>query len=55
MKVLSNCVGCGHCVVFCKFEAITTYGVAKINKELCVNCGICAKYCQIDALIKEEI
>ena len=50
MEVLTNCVGCGECVVFCPVDAITTRGIAIIDKDICTDCGICAKYCQIDAL-----
>ncbi|WP_048057978.1 DUF362 domain-containing protein [Methanothermococcus okinawensis] len=50
MTVLDKCVGCGECVPFCPFEAITTYGMAIVDKEKCTECGICVDYCPIDAL-----
>jgi ferredoxin len=50
MIVLDKCVGCGECVPFCPFEAITTYGKAIIDEEKCTECGVCIDYCPISAL-----
>jgi MinD superfamily P-loop ATPase len=49
MKVNENCVGCGQCATFCKFDAILVKGSAIIG-EKCVECGVCAAYCPVKAI-----
>jgi len=51
MKVLDRCVGCGNCVPFCLFGAISSYGRAIISRDLCRECKLCIKYCPIDAIV----
>ena len=45
MKVRAKCVGCGQCFEVCKFDAITVYGKAYIDREKCTKCGICHDIC----------
>ena len=49
MKVNENCVGCGQCATFCKFDAIVVRGRASMS-ERCIECGICAAYCPVNAI-----
>ncbi|AXI25093.1 ferredoxin [Methanofervidicoccus sp. A16] len=51
MKVLDRCIGCGNCVPFCPFGAISSYGRAIISRDLCRECKLCIKYCPIDAIV----
>ncbi|MDK2987347.1 MAG: hypothetical protein PWQ47_485 [Methanothermococcus sp.] len=51
MVILDNCVGCGGCVPFCPFDAISTYGVATIDGEKCTECKTCISYCPLNAII----
>ncbi|MFC1923982.1 DUF362 domain-containing protein [Chloroflexota bacterium] len=44
------CVGCGLCLPFCPNEAITVWGVAKVNNDECIECLECIDYCPVDAL-----
>jgi len=53
MKVGKECVGCGQCVVFCPYDAITVFGHASMN-EKCVACGICIDYCPVCAIHEGE-
>ena len=52
------CRGCTarHCMVSCKFNAITTdeNGRSIIDKAKCVNCGACAKACKYGAVISRR-
>lgn len=49
MKVAEYCVGCGQCVAYCAFDAITVFGRAAVN-EKCIECGKCARYCPVCAI-----
>jgi MinD superfamily P-loop ATPase len=49
MKVNENCVGCGQCATFCKFDAIVVRGRANMS-ERCIECGVCAAYCPVNAI-----
>ncbi len=49
MRVNENCVGCGQCVSFCRFDAIEVRGRASMNGK-CVECGICTAYCPVKAI-----
>ncbi|MDY0387362.1 MAG: 4Fe-4S binding protein [Methanolobus sp.] len=49
MKVNENCVGCGQCIVFCKFNAIKVRGKATITTA-CTECKACIAYCPVKAI-----
>jgi ferredoxin len=45
------CIGCGVCVEFCQFAAITMAdGRAFIDAAACMGCGVCVDKCDLDAL-----
>lgn len=47
----SFCIGCGICVEFCQFQAITlTDELACIDYEKCMGCGVCASKCTQGAI-----
>ena len=53
-----ECIGCGMCMDYCKFEAIKpvqTHGYARmeIDQSLCRDCGACLDAdCPADAIIE---
>lgn len=44
------CVGCGACVEYCQFDALTLDGIIHVNETRCVGCGVCVPVCPQDAL-----
>ena len=53
MKVLTErCVGCAHCMPFCRQNAIEVWGTARIIEDKCINCGVCREYCTSDAIVE---
>jgi electron transfer flavoprotein alpha subunit len=56
IKVLDNCTGCGICIAYCPFGAITTINKYAQIGETCVLCGACERACPEKAIeIKREI
>ncbi len=54
MKVIEErCVGCAHCMPFCRQEAIAVFGKAEILKEKCIECKLCINYCPNDAIVED--
>lgn len=49
------CVGCGHCVPFCPYEAIAVFGFAEIDQDICKKCKICIRYCPLSAISEDSI
>jgi ferredoxin len=46
------CIGCGDCIVYCQFDALTLdNGYARINQEVCMGCGNCVSHCEQEALL----
>ncbi|CDF58425.1 4Fe-4S dicluster domain-containing protein [Thermobrachium celere] len=46
------CCGCGQCIRFCAFNAITLVeGKAVIDEEKCRNCRKCINFCNQLAII----
>jgi ferredoxin len=40
------CIGCGNCVDFCQFEAISIVDyVAAVAADRCMGCGVCVDHC----------
>lgn len=46
-KCQQGCIGCGECVLACKFGAVSIggRGIAEIDEEICTACGMCIKAC----------
>jgi dissimilatory sulfite reductase (desulfoviridin) alpha/beta subunit len=52
---ISNCNGCGMCVIICKRKAIEMKdNLAVIDKEMCVHCGSCIFACPNDAIVEKQ-
>jgi Pyruvate/2-oxoacid:ferredoxin oxidoreductase delta subunit len=46
-----SCTGCGTCVDFCQFNALTVQGfTVKVSDQACMGCGICLSKCPQEAL-----
>lgn len=49
----NECVGCGVCVEYCQFDALTRgydFTMA-VDAERCMGCGVCVDQCDMDAMI----
>jgi len=44
------CTGCGACLDYCQFDAVTINGYSDVNAVKCVGCGVCAHHCPEDAI-----
>ncbi len=44
------CVGCGSCVEWCQFGALSVQDVARVDEIRCVGCGVCVLACPEEAL-----
>jgi ferredoxin len=43
----ARCTGCGLCVEFCQFEALSLDdGAVRVEAALCMGCGVCASKCK---------
>ena len=50
-EINEDCNGCGLCVDYCQFEAISINGEkATVNYEKCMGCGVCETKCPVDAI-----
>ena len=48
---LSLCQGCGQCVEFCQFGALSlTDGTSSVSADDCMGCGVCVSKCEQGAL-----
>jgi ferredoxin len=45
-----QCIGCGDCVVYCQFDALSLEDVIQVNDPRCVGCGVCVPVCPENAL-----
>jgi Pyruvate/2-oxoacid:ferredoxin oxidoreductase delta subunit len=46
-----QCIGCGACVEFCQFGALSVSdGVAVADSAICMGCGVCVHKCEQKAL-----
>lgn len=44
------CIGCGDCLSYCQFEALTVVdGIAVVDEEKCMGCGVCVSHCPEEA------
>ena len=50
----AECVGCGHCQPSCPEEAISVWGMAKVDDGKCTECLECIDWCPVDALEARE-
>ena len=47
----SLCEGCGDCIQFCQFGALSMNGkTAHVDQNLCMGCGVCNDKCLHGAL-----
>lgn len=46
-----QCTGCGLCVDYCQFNALSVDGTAHVNRTKCVGCGVCVSSCSDQAFI----
>lgn len=50
-----TCEGCGTCVEFCQFDAISTdVGYAQVDSGACMGCGVCVAHCPNGAVALER-
>jgi len=51
-EIREDCTGCGDCVDFCQFGAISMdgVGVAQVAYERCMGCGVCESKCPAGAI-----
>ncbi|MCX5865920.1 MAG: 4Fe-4S binding protein [Proteobacteria bacterium] len=50
IEVTDTCTGCGTCVEYCLYEAITIEDGRAVHSEICRGCGRCATYCPANAV-----
>ena len=50
VEVSENCVGCGTCVEYCVFEAITVEDGVAVHSDRCRACGRCVTNCPQNAV-----
>ncbi|RMF61885.1 MAG: 4Fe-4S ferredoxin, partial [Calditrichaeota bacterium] len=42
-----QCKGCGECIEYCQFEALSMVdGKAQVDEEACMGCGVCVEKCK---------
>jgi heterodisulfide reductase subunit A-like polyferredoxin len=44
------CLGCGECLPYCQFDALSLDEVMDVNETRCVGCGVCVSFCPENAL-----
>ncbi len=44
------CLGCGDCLEYCQFDALSLNGVIQVEARRCVGCGVCVSSCPENAL-----
>lgn len=50
IRVTDACAGCGACVDYCRFGAITIRDGRAVHSGLCRGCGRCERYCPNGAI-----
>lgn len=45
-----RCIGCGDCLAYCQFDALSLEDAVQVNDPRCVGCGVCVPVCPEDAL-----
>ncbi|MBN1219448.1 MAG: 4Fe-4S binding protein [Anaerolineae bacterium] len=46
----TRCVGCGTCVEFCQFHALSVNVYASVDANRCMGCGVCVSKCPQGAM-----
>jgi MinD superfamily P-loop ATPase len=52
----ADCIGCGACLAYCRFEAVRTNGQGageatfSIDPLSCEGCGVCIRFCPVEAI-----
>ncbi len=49
-KISEDCDGCGECVEYCQFGAISNNDRASVIYDKCMGCGVCESKCPIEAI-----
>ena len=50
-EISEDCNGCGQCIDFCQFEALTLKDErAEVIYDKCMGCGVCETKCPVDAI-----
>jgi len=50
-EIGEDCNGCGQCIDFCQFEALTLKDErAEVIYDKCMGCGVCETKCPVDAI-----
>ena len=44
------CIGCGNCLDYCQFDALSLADVVQVHGSRCVGCGVCVSACPEEAL-----
>ncbi len=50
IRVTDACAGCGACIGYCRFGAITIRDGRAVHNEFCRGCGRCERYCPNGAI-----
>lgn len=50
IEVTDTCTGCGTCMEYCLYEAITIEDGRAVHSEICRGCGRCSRYCPSNAV-----
>jgi len=49
-EINEECNGCGTCLEFCQFGAISMNDRAIVNHDKCMGCGVCESKCSVGAI-----
>jgi len=49
-EITDKCIGCGRCLINCKFDAVIPGEIYEVDKYACEGCGVCKLVCPVDAI-----
>jgi len=49
-EITDKCVGCGRCLINCRFDAIVPGDIYEVDEYACEGCGVCKLVCPADAV-----
>ncbi|HOO39724.1 MAG TPA: 4Fe-4S binding protein [Deltaproteobacteria bacterium] len=49
-EINEECNGCGSCVEYCQFGALSMDGKPVVNEKKCMGCGVCESKCPVEAI-----